>query len=216
MCCQLGVIMEDNQRLNGVNDGREAWAQVRRCGICSSKGCTCALKCSIYLMHVSVAVYNPFKFGDISSHLPPWLPAANSSRWIWFPTAFVHPRAATVDRMPGGVPLRVWPIVCAAVSFSPSHIPWQYSGSCTWISAGAPPTGSSCSIQLFEGIAESRHKTHQSALCRFAVFSLCLTLFLLSQFLRQYYVTSHFCTSHPRTYLVGIHFMQITLGSHRT
>ena len=116
-----------------------------------------------------------------------------------------------MDRMPGGVPLGLWPIICAAVSFSPSHIPWQYSGSCTRISAGAPPTGSSCSILLFEGIAGSRHKTYQSALCRFAVFSLCLTLFLLSQFL-WHYVTSHFCTSHPRTYLVGIHFMQITLG----
>ena len=142
--------------------------------------------------------------------------ATSSQLQLMNQAAFVHPRAATMDRMPGGIPLRVQPIICATIRFSHSHIPWQYSGSCTWISAGAPPTGSSCSIQLFEGIAESRHKTHQSALCRFAVFSLCLTLFLLSQFLRQYYVTSHFCTSHPRTYLVGIHFMQITLGSHRT
>ena len=67
-----------------------------------------------------------------------------------------------------GIPLGVWPIVCAAVSFSPSHI---HSGSCTQISAGAPPTGSRCSIiLLFEGIAESTHKTYQSALCRFAAW----------------------------------------------
>jgi len=83
--------------------------------------------------------------------------------------------------------------LCCRQFLSQPH-PWQYSGSCTRISAGAPPTGSSCSILLFEGIAGSRHKTYQSALCCFAVFSSMLNIsspFPVSQVILRYFLFLH-------------------------
>ena len=122
-----------------------------------------------------------------------------------------------------------------SITWLPSSIPckasrrWSFpysSPSFSYTMASGPQTGLDLShldpaVQYFcqKGVAESTHKTYQSALRRFGTF--CSTYSILSPFPVSETVLCYFATylacqklspQTIKTYLAGIRYMQITLG----